>query len=78
MPMVRGNGRNQFKQYTGQNARNPAGYNDVIGNQEEAGIQLQVEEYDLMVAAADLDEIEEVNANCILMVNLQKASTSGT
>nr|GFB70017.1 hypothetical protein [Tanacetum cinerariifolium] len=31
-----------------------------------------------MAAAADLDEIEEVNANCILMVNLQQASTSGT
>ncbi|GJT40697.1 retrovirus-related pol polyprotein from transposon TNT 1-94 [Tanacetum coccineum] len=28
--------------------------------------------------AADLDEIEEVNANCILMANLQQASTSGT
>nr|GFA43083.1 hypothetical protein [Tanacetum cinerariifolium] len=26
---------------------------------------------------ADLDEIEEVNANCILMANLQQASTSG-
>nr|GFD14945.1 hypothetical protein [Tanacetum cinerariifolium] len=26
----------------------------------------------------DLDEIEEVNANCILMANLQHASTSGT
>nr|GFB07948.1 hypothetical protein [Tanacetum cinerariifolium] len=26
----------------------------------------------------DLDEIEEVNANCILMANLQQASTSGT
>nr|GEZ32276.1 hypothetical protein [Tanacetum cinerariifolium] len=31
-----------------------------------------------MAAAADLDEIEEVNANCILMSNLQQASTSGT
>nr|GEX93721.1 hypothetical protein [Tanacetum cinerariifolium] len=31
------------------------------------GIQLQTEEYDLMAAAADLDEIKEVNANCILM-----------
>nr|GEV23142.1 hypothetical protein [Tanacetum cinerariifolium] len=31
-----------------------------------------------MVVAADLDEIEEVNANCILMANLQQASTSGT
>nr|GFC39030.1 hypothetical protein [Tanacetum cinerariifolium] len=68
---------------------NPAGYNDVIGNQviqnavqnpkkEEAGIQLQAEEYDLMAVAADLDEIEEVNVNCILMANMQQASTSGT
>nr|GEV61827.1 hypothetical protein [Tanacetum cinerariifolium] len=39
---------------------------------------LQAEEFDLMAAAADLDEIEEVNANCILMANLQQASTSGT
>nr|GFA16571.1 hypothetical protein [Tanacetum cinerariifolium] len=45
---------------------------------EEAGIQLQAKEYDLMAAAADLDEIEEVNANCILMANLQQASSSGT
>nr|GFA83446.1 hypothetical protein [Tanacetum cinerariifolium] len=29
-------------------------------------------------AEGDLDEIEEVNANCILMANLQQASTSGT
>nr|GEZ26210.1 retrovirus-related Pol polyprotein from transposon TNT 1-94 [Tanacetum cinerariifolium] len=139
MQMVRGNDRNQFRQYAWQNARNPAGYNDVIGNQnqigngnlvaaraegnaagqngnqircynckgvghyardctvrpkrrdaaylqtqlliaqkEEAGIQLQVEEYDLMAAAADLDEIKEVSANCILMANSQQSSTSGT
>nr|GFD41006.1 hypothetical protein [Tanacetum cinerariifolium] len=39
---------------------------------------LQAEEYDLMAAAADLDDIEEVNANCILMANMQQASTSGT
>nr|GEU91425.1 hypothetical protein [Tanacetum cinerariifolium] len=45
---------------------------------EEAGIQLQAEEYDLMAAATDLDEIEEVNANCILMANLQQVSTLGT
>nr|GEU49435.1 retrovirus-related Pol polyprotein from transposon TNT 1-94 [Tanacetum cinerariifolium] len=50
----------------------------LIAQKEEAGIQLQAEEFDLMVAAVDLDEIEEVNANCILMVNLQQASTSGT
>nr|GEU66934.1 putative reverse transcriptase domain-containing protein [Tanacetum cinerariifolium] len=99
------------RQYAGQNPGNLAGYNDVIGNQnqigngnlvaahaegntagqngnqircyncrrkEEAGIQLQAEEYDLMAAAADLDEIKEVNANYILMANLQQASTSGT
>nr|GEU61409.1 hypothetical protein [Tanacetum cinerariifolium] len=50
----------------------------LIAQNEEAGIQLQAEEFDLMAAAADLDEIEEVNANCILMANLQQASTSGT
>nr|GEX97190.1 hypothetical protein [Tanacetum cinerariifolium] len=50
----------------------------LIAQKEEAGIQLQAEEYNLMATAADLDEIEEVNANCILMANLQQASTSGT
>nr|GEY31371.1 hypothetical protein [Tanacetum cinerariifolium] len=50
----------------------------LIAQKEEAGIQLQAEEFDLIAAAADLDEIEEVNANCILMANLQQASTSGT
>nr|GEZ48090.1 hypothetical protein [Tanacetum cinerariifolium] len=50
----------------------------LIAQKEEAGIQLQAEEYDLMAAAADLDEIEEVNANCILMANLQQASSLGT
>ncbi|GJR76581.1 retrovirus-related pol polyprotein from transposon TNT 1-94 [Tanacetum coccineum] len=34
----------------------------LIAQKEEAGIQLQAEEFDLMAAAADLDEIEEVNA----------------
>nr|GEX00002.1 retrovirus-related Pol polyprotein from transposon TNT 1-94 [Tanacetum cinerariifolium] len=105
--MIGGNGENQFRQYAGQNARNPAGYNDVIGNQiiqnavqnprvqnvavraegnaaGQNGNQIRcyncrgVEEYDLMAAVADLDEIEEVDANCILMSNLQQASTSGT
>nr|GEX71645.1 hypothetical protein [Tanacetum cinerariifolium] len=85
--MVGGNDGNQFRQYAWQNTGNPAGYNDVIGNQvimlgtapsgrnpdkvlQEAGIQLQAEEYDLMAATADLDKIKEVNANCILMANL--------
>nr|GFC48549.1 hypothetical protein [Tanacetum cinerariifolium] len=50
----------------------------LIAHKEEAGIQLQAEEYDLMAATADLDEIEEVNANYILMANLQQSSSSGT
>nr|GEY79169.1 reverse transcriptase domain-containing protein [Tanacetum cinerariifolium] len=48
----------------------------LIAQKEEARIQLQAKEFDLMVAAAYHDEIEEVNANCILMANLQQASTS--
>ncbi|GJV89891.1 hypothetical protein Tco_1533829, partial [Tanacetum coccineum] len=141
MQMVRGNGRNQFRQYVEQNVGNQNGYNAIqnvrnqnpngngnvvaaraegntirnnsnqirsyncrglghlarnctvrprrrdvaylqtqllIAQEEEAGIQLQAKEFDLMAAAADLDEIEEVNANCILMANLQQALTSGT
>ncbi|GJT07152.1 hypothetical protein Tco_0841614 [Tanacetum coccineum] len=54
-----GNNRNQIRCY---NCRG-------MGHLEEAGIQLQAEEFDLMAAAGDLDEIEEVNANCILMEN---------
>nr|GEV00738.1 hypothetical protein [Tanacetum cinerariifolium] len=54
---------------------NAAGQN---GNQIRCYNCRGVEEYDLMAVAADLDEIEEVNANCILMANLQQASTSGT
>ncbi|GKE28117.1 integrase, catalytic region, zinc finger, CCHC-type containing protein [Tanacetum coccineum] len=42
----------------------------LIAQKEEARIQLQAEEFDLMVAAGDINEIEEVNANCILMENL--------
>nr|GFC93163.1 hypothetical protein [Tanacetum cinerariifolium] len=83
--MVGGNGGNQFRHYAGQNAGNLAGYNDVIKNQviqnvvQNPRIQnLQAEEYDLIAAAADLDEIKEVNANCILMANLQQPSTSGS
>ncbi|GJV91623.1 hypothetical protein Tco_1539436 [Tanacetum coccineum] len=50
----------------------------LIAQKEEAGIQLHAEEFDLMAAAWDLDEIEEVNANCILMDNLQQAPTLDT
>nr|GEV68244.1 hypothetical protein [Tanacetum cinerariifolium] len=47
-------------------------------NGNQVRIQHQAEEFDFMAAAGDLDEIEEVNANCILMENLQQASTTGT
>nr|GEW61228.1 reverse transcriptase domain-containing protein [Tanacetum cinerariifolium] len=50
----------------------------LIAQKKEAGIQLQAEEFDLMAASGDLDKIEEFNANCILMANLQQVSTSGT
>nr|GEX26357.1 hypothetical protein [Tanacetum cinerariifolium] len=43
----------------------------LIAQKKEAGIQLQAKKYDLMAAAANLDEIKEVNANCILVANLQ-------
>ncbi|GJV24009.1 hypothetical protein Tco_1376704 [Tanacetum coccineum] len=50
----------------------PSSNSLLIAQKEEAGIQLQAEEFNLMAVAADLDEIEEVNTNCILMANLQR------
>nr|GEW55503.1 hypothetical protein [Tanacetum cinerariifolium] len=47
-------------------------------NYRGLGIQLQAEEFDFMTVAGDVDEIKKVNANCILMANVQQASTSGT
>nr|GEX73776.1 hypothetical protein [Tanacetum cinerariifolium] len=60
----------------GQNGNQIRCYN--CRGKEEVEIQHQAKEYDLIAAAADLDEIKEVNANCVLMANLQQASTSGT
>nr|GEX38175.1 hypothetical protein [Tanacetum cinerariifolium] len=85
--MVGGNGGNQFRQYArglGHLARNctvrprrrDAPYLQtqlLIAQKEETRIQLQAEEFNLMATAADLDEIDEVNANCILMANLHQA-----
>ncbi|GKD38744.1 hypothetical protein Tco_1258951 [Tanacetum coccineum] len=45
---------------------------------EEAGIQLNSEEFDFMAAADAYNEIEKVTANCNLQDNLQQASTPGT
>ncbi|GKC61539.1 retrovirus-related pol polyprotein from transposon TNT 1-94 [Tanacetum coccineum] len=49
-----------------------------IAQKEEAGIQLNFEEFDFMAAVGAYDKIKEVNANCTLKDNLQQASTSGT
>ncbi|GKA72343.1 hypothetical protein Tco_0778559 [Tanacetum coccineum] len=43
----------------------------LIAQKEEAGIQLQAEEFDLMTVAGDIDEIAEVNTNCILMLSME-------
>nr|GEU43322.1 hypothetical protein [Tanacetum cinerariifolium] len=62
------------RNYTGRPRRRDATYLQtrlLIAQKEEAEIQLQAEEFDFIAAAGDLDEIEEVNANCILMANLQ-------
>nr|GFB80843.1 hypothetical protein [Tanacetum cinerariifolium] len=74
MQMVGDNGGNQFRQV--QNDRNQNRLIGVQGNGNQN--QIGNEEYHLMGAATDLDEIKEVNANYILMANLQQASTSGT
>nr|GEW22572.1 hypothetical protein [Tanacetum cinerariifolium] len=61
--------------YAGQVAQNQQGYNtwqNGITNQSGTGNIVAA------MAEGDLEEIEEVNANCILMANLQHASTSGT
>nr|GFA18747.1 hypothetical protein [Tanacetum cinerariifolium] len=71
-------GQDRQMQMVGGNAnQNPNRNGNLVAARAE-GFQLQAEEFDLMAAAADLDEIEEVNANCILMANLQQASRSGT
>ncbi|GJT80209.1 retrovirus-related pol polyprotein from transposon TNT 1-94 [Tanacetum coccineum] len=91
MQIVGGNGGNQFRyNVVVARAKGNAIGNNVrprrrdtaylqtqllIAQKEEAGIQLQAKEFDLMAAVADLNEIEEVNGNCILMANLQQAST---
>ncbi|GJZ28351.1 hypothetical protein Tco_0572998 [Tanacetum coccineum] len=79
---ARQNVGNQNGYNAAQNVRNqnPNGNGNVIaawaeGNairNNEAGIQLQAEEFDLMAAAANLYEIKEVNANCILIANLHQ------
>ncbi|GKB51499.1 hypothetical protein Tco_0902252, partial [Tanacetum coccineum] len=119
MQMVRGKGRNQFRQYAGQNSGNQIGYNVwlIVGNpnrynamqnagNQQHGLRVMVmgtmtirygvttaEDWVIMLETAqsdqgegmllifrlsDIEEIKEVNANCILMANLQQALTLGT
>nr|GEV20966.1 hypothetical protein [Tanacetum cinerariifolium] len=78
------NVRNQVIQNVVQNSRihNVGNQNGLIGvpgnaNQNPKGMSDQGEGM-LLIFKLNLDKIEEVNANCILMANLQQASTSGT
>nr|GFB35610.1 hypothetical protein [Tanacetum cinerariifolium] len=74
---IQGNGnQNQIRNGNLVAARAEGNATRQNGNQIRCYNYRGIEEYDLMAAAADLDEIEEVNANCILMANLQQASTS--
>ncbi|GJV23187.1 hypothetical protein Tco_1375882 [Tanacetum coccineum] len=69
------------RNYTVRPRRRDAAYLQtqlLIAQKEEAGIQLQAKEFDLMATTSNIEENEEVNANCILMANLQQASSSGT
>nr|GFC35447.1 hypothetical protein [Tanacetum cinerariifolium] len=86
MQMIGGNGGNQFSQYAGKNAGNLNGYNAVQNvrnrvaqNPRNGLIGVQGNGNQNQIGnAVDLDEIKEVNANCILMANIQQASSSGT
>ncbi|GJU82575.1 hypothetical protein Tco_1284940 [Tanacetum coccineum] len=70
MLMVEDNVGNTFRPNEGQIVGNQNGYN-VVQNSGNGNVVAAW-------AEGDLDEIEKVNANCILMANLQQASTSGT
>nr|GEX46406.1 hypothetical protein [Tanacetum cinerariifolium]GEX47698.1 hypothetical protein [Tanacetum cinerariifolium] len=81
MQMVGGNVENQFRQYAGHNVWNLNGYNAIqnVRNQNGNGNLVAARtEGNATGHDADLDEIKEVNANYILMANLQQASTSST
>nr|GEY28130.1 hypothetical protein [Tanacetum cinerariifolium] len=64
------------------NYSTPTNNNQMISsnprNRQIAQLGMNMGQDKQMQMVGDLDEIEEVNANCILMANLQQASTSGT
>ncbi|GKF43267.1 hypothetical protein Tco_0129819 [Tanacetum coccineum] len=87
--LVGGNDWNQFRQFVGQSEGNQIrNQNGHIVVQGMANQNANQNENDNVVVAqakgngngnnGDIDEIEKDNANCILMANLQQASTSGT
>nr|GEZ00411.1 hypothetical protein [Tanacetum cinerariifolium] len=73
--LVGGNGENQFRQYARKNVRN---LNRNVNQTRNANLGAAHAEGNAAEHNADLDEIKEVNTNCMLMANLQQASTSGT
>nr|GEX59890.1 hypothetical protein [Tanacetum cinerariifolium] len=60
MQIVGGNGRNQFRQYAGQNARNLAGNNDAIRNQQASTSGTQTDS----APVYDTNGSAEVHENC--------------
>nr|GEU57058.1 hypothetical protein [Tanacetum cinerariifolium] len=86
MQMVEGNGGNQFRQYDGHNVENQNRYNVVHNvrhqnlnrNGNVGAARAEGNAIRNNAAATYLDEIDEVNTNCILIANLQQASTSST
>nr|GEV02931.1 zinc finger, RING/FYVE/PHD-type [Tanacetum cinerariifolium] len=81
------NGYNAVQNVENQVAQNPrvqnvGNQNGLIGsgngNQNRIGNLVAARAEGNAAGQNDLDEIKEVNANCILMANLQQASTSGT
>ncbi|GKC47335.1 hypothetical protein Tco_1065057 [Tanacetum coccineum] len=80
MQMVRGNhvGQNAVQNLGIQNVRNQNGLIVVSGIANQNANQNGNGNVVVARAEGDIDEIEEVNANCILMANLQQVSTSIT
>nr|GFB90143.1 hypothetical protein [Tanacetum cinerariifolium] len=79
MQMVGGNGRNQFRQYAGQNAGNLGRYNDVIENQviQNADQNLKAKEKGCCLSSDTVIDCSE-GRDRNLTSSRRHASTSGT
>nr|GEV42265.1 hypothetical protein [Tanacetum cinerariifolium] len=79
MPRIQNAGnQNGLNGVPGNANQNPNGNGNLVAARADGNVTRHNEEFDLMAATSDLDEIEEVNANYILMANMQQASTSST